>query len=125
MQRPHIGGFDNTQNAYKQGLLDRLLKKSAQKVEQDVYYEFDLVVIGGGSGGLACSKAAAELGAKVAVLDFVKPTPIGTTWGNLFDFLLNQLMIMITNKCLIRTRRNMCKRWLYSKEANASKCAIW
>jgi hypothetical protein len=38
-------------------------------------------VIGGGSGGLACSKAAAKLGKKVAVCDFVKPTPLGTTWG--------------------------------------------
>lgn len=42
---------------------------------------YDLVVIGGGSGGLACSKTAAELGARVAVLDFVKPSPMGTTWG--------------------------------------------
>ena len=42
---------------------------------------FDLIVIGGGSGGLACSKAAAMLGAKVAVLDFVKPSPKGTSWG--------------------------------------------
>jgi len=44
-------------------------------------YEYDLVVIGGGSGGLACSKEAATLGAKVAVLDFVKPSPAGTAWG--------------------------------------------
>jgi pyruvate/2-oxoglutarate dehydrogenase complex dihydrolipoamide dehydrogenase (E3) component len=44
-------------------------------------YEYDLVVIGGGSGGLACAKEAAQLGAKVAVLDFVKPTPLGTKWG--------------------------------------------
>lgn len=43
--------------------------------------EYDLVVIGGGSGGLACAKEAANLGAKVAVLDYVKPTPIGTKWG--------------------------------------------
>jgi len=42
---------------------------------------YDLVVIGGGSGGLACSKAAAKLGKKVAVCDFVKPSPAGTTWG--------------------------------------------
>ena len=42
---------------------------------------YDLVVVGGGSGGLACSKAAADLGARVAVLDFVKPSPHGTTWG--------------------------------------------
>lgn len=44
-------------------------------------YEYDLVVIGGGSGGLAAAKEAAQFGAKVAVLDFVKPTPIGTKWG--------------------------------------------
>uniref|UniRef100_A0A8W7PVB3 FAD/NAD(P)-binding domain-containing protein n=1 Tax=Anopheles coluzzii TaxID=1518534 RepID=A0A8W7PVB3_ANOCL len=44
-------------------------------------YEYDLVVIGGGSGGLACAKQAVQLGAKVAVLDFVKPSPRGTKWG--------------------------------------------
>jgi hypothetical protein len=44
-------------------------------------YDFDLVVIGGGSGGLAASKEAAKLGARVAVLDYVKPSPQGTTWG--------------------------------------------
>jgi thioredoxin reductase len=38
-------------------------------------YDYDLIVIGGGSGGLACSKEAALLGKKVALLDFVKPTP--------------------------------------------------
>ena len=38
-------------------------------------------VIGGGSGGLACSKKAAQLGKKVAVCDFVQPSPVGTTWG--------------------------------------------
>ena len=42
---------------------------------------FDLVVLGGGSGGLAASKAAAQLGKKVAVCNFVKPSPAGTTWG--------------------------------------------
>ena len=44
-------------------------------------FDYDLVVIGGGSGGLACSKEASRLGAKVAVLDFVKPSPAGTVWG--------------------------------------------
>lgn len=43
--------------------------------------EYDLVVLGGGSGGLAAAKEAAGLGAKVAVLDYVTPTPIGTKWG--------------------------------------------
>lgn len=44
-------------------------------------YEYDLVVIGGGSGGLACAKEAVAHGAKVAVLDFVTPSPQGTKWG--------------------------------------------
>lgn len=43
--------------------------------------EYDLVVLGGGSGGLAAAKEASGLGAKVAVLDYVTPTPIGTKWG--------------------------------------------
>ncbi|XP_055389510.1 thioredoxin reductase 1, mitochondrial isoform X2 [Condylostylus longicornis] len=47
----------------------------------DHSYQYDLIVIGGGSGGLACAKEAVANGAKVAVLDFVKPTPIGTKWG--------------------------------------------
>mmetsp|Transcript_9655 Transcript_9655/g.20259 ORF Transcript_9655/g.20259 Transcript_9655/m.20259 type:complete len:671 (+) Transcript_9655:134-2146(+) len=44
-------------------------------------YDYDLLVLGGGSGGLAASKEAAALGAKVAVLDYVKPSPAGSTWG--------------------------------------------
>lgn len=44
-------------------------------------YDYDLVVIGGGSGGLACAKEAASLGARVALLDYVKPSPAGTSWG--------------------------------------------
>lgn len=44
-------------------------------------YDYDLVVIGGGSGGLSCAKEAVAHGARVACLDFVKPTPLGTKWG--------------------------------------------
>lgn len=47
----------------------------------DHCYDFDLVVLGGGSGGLAASKEAAALGAKVAVLDYVTPSPAGAKWG--------------------------------------------
>lgn len=43
--------------------------------------QYDLVVIGGGSGGLACAKEAVQLGAKVAVLDYVTPSPQGSVWG--------------------------------------------
>eukprot|EP01006_Ploeotia_vitrea_P031431 TRINITY_DN63758_c0_g3_i1.p1 TRINITY_DN63758_c0_g3~~TRINITY_DN63758_c0_g3_i1.p1 ORF type:complete len:507 (-),score=82.78 TRINITY_DN63758_c0_g3_i1:277-1797(-) len=49
-------------------------------------YDFDLMVIGGGSGGLACGKAAISYSTeakplKVAICDFVKPSPPGTKWG--------------------------------------------
>mmetsp|Transcript_50715 Transcript_50715/g.80401 ORF Transcript_50715/g.80401 Transcript_50715/m.80401 type:complete len:484 (-) Transcript_50715:88-1539(-) len=45
-------------------------------------FDYDFFVIGGGSGGLAAAKAAAAYpGVKVAVADFVKPSPAGTTWG--------------------------------------------
>eukprot|EP01035_Chromulina_nebulosa_P020790 gene20790-26950_t len=44
-------------------------------------FQYDLIVIGGGSGGLACAKEAKRFGAKVAVLDYVKPSPQGSKWG--------------------------------------------
>lgn len=44
--------------------------------------EYDLVVIGGGSGGIACAnRAANQNNLKVALLDFVRPSPQGTKWG--------------------------------------------
>ncbi|XP_022109677.1 thioredoxin reductase 2, mitochondrial-like isoform X2 [Acanthaster planci] len=42
---------------------------------------YDLAVIGGGSGGLACAKEAAVYNKQIIVLDHVEPTPNGTEWG--------------------------------------------
>lgn len=69
-----IGGSDDTAAAHSAGTLGQLLSTGDA-------YDYDLVVIGGGSGGLAASKEAAKFGKRVAVCDFVKPTPKGTSWG--------------------------------------------
>lgn len=38
-------------------------------------------MIGGGSGGLASAKEAVNHGARVAIADYVIPSPKGTKWG--------------------------------------------
>ena len=58
-----------------------LLKQGTLFASGNTQHDYDLVVIGGGSGGLSCAKEAARLGYNVACLDFVKPSPPGTTWG--------------------------------------------
>ena len=42
---------------------------------------YDIIIIGGGSGGLSLSKHAYLLGASVCVFDYVDPSPHGTKWG--------------------------------------------
>jgi len=85
----YLGGHDDTLGWCRKNFDP---EASAEEADNDVImvndghsadhtYDYDLVVIGGGSGGLAASKEAASLGAKVACLDFVKPSPAGSTWG--------------------------------------------
>jgi len=74
INQKHIGGSDDVNNLHKQNKLIGLLEEKHD-------YQYDLIVLGGGSGGLSAAKEAAGLGKKVAVCDYVKPSPAGTTWG--------------------------------------------
>lgn len=47
----------------------------------DPKYQFDVFVIGGGSGGLTVVDEVQRLGKKVGLADFIKPSPKGTVWG--------------------------------------------
>lgn len=52
-------------------------------VNAEQKFDYDLVCIGGGSGGLALTKAAGKIlgEGRVACMDFVKPSTHGTKWG--------------------------------------------
>lgn len=87
-ENEYLGGCDAVMDYTRSNFLG-LNKQEKKGAARDMIpdgvemgkYDYDLVCIGGGSGGLAMSKEAANLGAKVACLDFVKPSPHGTTWG--------------------------------------------
>jgi len=75
INQKHVGGHDDTMKLANEEKLLPMINADNHS------FDYDIVVIGGGSGGLSASKEAARLGKKVAVLDFVKPSPAGTTWG--------------------------------------------
>uniref|UniRef100_A0A8C7B1H9 Thioredoxin reductase 1, cytoplasmic n=1 Tax=Neovison vison TaxID=452646 RepID=A0A8C7B1H9_NEOVI len=80
VKRRKIGGHGPTLKAYQEGRLQKLLKMNGSEDLPEAY-DYDLIIIGGGSGGLAAAKEAAKYDKKVMVLDFVTPTPHGTRWG--------------------------------------------
>ncbi|XP_014239836.1 thioredoxin reductase 1, cytoplasmic-like [Cimex lectularius] len=69
----HIGGFSNLNAIAEVGLL--------YDTVMGIPYEYDLFVIGGGSGGIAAVKEARKYSKKVALCDFVHPSPRGSKWG--------------------------------------------
>ncbi|XP_070573284.1 thioredoxin reductase 2, mitochondrial-like isoform X2 [Ptychodera flava] len=68
--------FSNiSRNVHRNGHFSQLLQRHRYSTASN--YDYDLVVIGGGSGGLACSKEAAQFDKKVLVMDYVDPSPQG------------------------------------------------
>ncbi|XP_019345249.1 thioredoxin reductase 1, cytoplasmic isoform X2 [Alligator mississippiensis] len=80
VQQQQIGNYSKTLKAHEEGKLQKLLEMNGPNHLQESY-DYDLIVIGGGSGGLAAAKEAVKYDKKVMVLDYVTPTPLGTSWG--------------------------------------------
>lgn len=57
------------------------LKTQKPKLPFDQNKIYDIVIIGGGTGGISCAGEARKLGLSVALFDYVTPTPHGTQWG--------------------------------------------
>jgi len=79
-------GYDDITALNEKGELKPMLEKvEAMDTEMDLpgsSYDFDLFVLGGGSGGCAAAlEAARDKSKRIAVADFVYPSPAGTTWG--------------------------------------------
>ncbi|CAG5011480.1 unnamed protein product [Parnassius apollo] len=76
-----LSNFLRITKSYRSWKTDILLVLARRTLSSHGTFDYDLAVIGGGSGGLACAKEAVNHGARVAVLDYVTPSPQGTKWG--------------------------------------------
>mmetsp|Transcript_20322 Transcript_20322/g.14689 ORF Transcript_20322/g.14689 Transcript_20322/m.14689 type:complete len:120 (+) Transcript_20322:159-518(+) len=61
------------------GLSGSMMSAPKLPFSQDKTY--DMIVIGGGTGGITCAQEARKHGLSVALFDYVEPSPQGTTWG--------------------------------------------
>ena len=55
----HVGGCESTLAAFSSGKLNQMILAGQKRLDptiSDHKYDYDVIVIGGGSGGLACSK---------------------------------------------------------------------
>ncbi|XP_048865606.1 thioredoxin reductase 1, cytoplasmic-like isoform X2 [Brienomyrus brachyistius] len=80
VNKSYFGDAEKIFQMHRDGTLRDLLRTELGSISEGGY-DYDLVVIGGGSGGLAAAKEAASFAKKVLVLDLVTPSPKGATWG--------------------------------------------